>query len=133
MAQLRRHKTEFEERSIRLVAVSPSEGASAVSVCSIFDFPFTCLGDPSGDAYDAYGLERGNLGRIISPRTIWRGFWAFAQGNRQGAPIGDRFRLLGAFVVDKGGELSWAWRGRDASEHARASVILSAVDELASG
>jgi hypothetical protein len=131
MAQLRRHKAEFEDRAIRLIAVSPSEGSSAESVCGVFDFPFTCLGDTSGGAYDAYGLERGNLGKIIRLRTIWRGIQAFAGGNRQGETIGDRFRLPGAFVVNEGGELLWAWRGRDASEHPRAAVILSAFDEMA--
>ncbi len=129
MAQLRRRKSDFEARGARIAAVSPAEGASARSVCEMFGFPFPCLGDPSGEAYDAYGLARGNIGRMISPRSIWRGAKAYLGGYRQGLAIGDRFRLPGAFIIGPDGMIRWAWHGRDASGHPAAADILSALDE----
>ena len=112
------------------MAVNPAEGVSAAPVCEMFNFPFACLGDPSGEAYEAYGLERGNIGRMHSFRSVWRGALAFFRGHRQGLPVGDRFRLPGAFIIGPDGILLWAWRGRDASGHAGAEMILDALDEI---
>ena len=126
---MRRHEADFEERGIRGVAVSPAPGASCGAVCAMFHFPFTCLGDPGGEAYDAYGLERHGIGRIIGLRTVWRGFRAFIGGHRQARAIGDRLRLPGAFIVGPEGGILWASRGREASDHASAAALLSALDE----
>ena len=112
------------------MAVNPAEGVSAAPVCEMLNFPFACLGAPSGEAYEAYGLERGNIGRMLSFRSVWRGALAFFRGHRQGLPVGDRFRLPGAFIIGPDVMLLWAWRGRDASGHADAEMILDALDEI---
>ncbi|MEE9240308.1 MAG: AhpC/TSA family protein [bacterium] len=129
MAQLRRQKSEFEKRGVRIVAISPVDGASAESVCGMLNVPYTCLGDPSGEAYEAYGLGRGGFWKILNIHTLFRGMLAFFGGHRQGRPMGDRFRLPGAFIIDSNGRTVWAWRGRDAAGHASALDLLSALDK----
>lgn len=124
---------EFEKRGARIVAISPAEGKSAASVCGMFGIPFKCLGDPTGEAYDAFGLGRGNLNQMFSLHTFSRAVLAFFRGHRQGLALGDRFRLPGVFIIGQGGGTQWAWRGRDAADHPSPRVILSALDETGGG
>jgi peroxiredoxin len=126
---LRRHHPEFEKRGVKVVAIGPVDGASAESVCGMLNLPCTCLGDPSGEAYEAYGLGRGGISKMVNPHTLYRGVIAFFGGHRQGRPVGDRFRLPGAFIIDQDGKTQWVWRGRDAADYPGALEILSAIDK----
>lgn len=128
--QLRRTKEEFDSRGARIVAVSPAEGASAFAVCGMFDVTYACLGDPTGAAYDAFGLERGESSHLYNVRTLVRGFLAFLRGHRQGRRLGDPFRLPGAFIIDREGIVRWSWRGRDAADHPDAIRLLSALEAV---
>ncbi len=130
---MRRHSADFEKRGARIVAISPAEGKSAESVCGMFNIPFQCLGDPTGEAYDAFGLRRGNLNQMFSFRTFFRGALAFFRGHRQGPALGDRFSLPGVFIIAPGGGTQWAWRGRDPADHPGPRAILSALDETSGG
>ncbi|MEK6709635.1 MAG: redoxin domain-containing protein, partial [Nitrospinota bacterium] len=107
MAQLRRAWPEFQERKIQLVAVSPAEGAISQAVSGMLGAPFACLGDPTGEAYDAFGLGRAGMTQVINFHTFSRGLWAMLRGHRQGRPVGDRARLPGAFLIDGDGVVRW--------------------------
>jgi hypothetical protein len=96
----------------------------------MLNVPYPCLGDPSGEAYEAYGLARGELTRLINLKTFYKGTLAFFRGHRQGATIGDRFRLPGVFFISPYGRILWLWRGRDASDHPSSHALLSALDGL---
>ncbi len=127
---MRRHQSEFEKRGVRVVTISPVDGVASDSVCGMLNVPYTCLGDPSGEAYEAYGLGRGGIWKMVNPHILYRGMVAFFGGHRQRRPVGDRFRLPGAFIIDPGGRIQWVWRGRDAADHASAFEILSAIDKV---
>jgi len=112
------------------VAVSPAGGEATAAVCGMLGVPFTCLGDPSGKAYDAFGLGRAGLSQMVSLRILWQSVRSLVRGNRPSRPQGDISRLPGAFVIDRGGVVRWARRGHDAADHAGAAELLVALDKL---
>jgi hypothetical protein len=87
--------------------------------------PVIC--DPEGRLYDAFGLKRANPGQIFSIDVLKRGVRAAKAGHKGGAkPIGDPWRLPGAFVVDRHGEIVWSYRSRNAGDNAPVAEIASA-------
>ncbi|MBI3128766.1 MAG: redoxin domain-containing protein [Candidatus Tectomicrobia bacterium] len=120
----------FQDKKIRVVAVSPAEGAAAEAVCGMLGSPFICLGDPAGKAYDAFGLVQAEVSQLINFRTFSRGLWAMLRGHRHGQTIGDRSRLPGAFIIDGEGTIRWGRRGRDAADHPTAQDLLNAWDGI---
>ena len=57
------------------------------------------VADPEKKLYEAFGLERGTIGRLMGLRTILIGARAFFAGFRQGKPIGDVAQMPGAFLI----------------------------------
>ncbi len=127
---MRLYQPEFEKRGVRVVTITPTDGAASHSVCGMLNVPYTCLGDPSGEAYEAYGLGRGGWGQMFNFHTISRAFFAKLGGHRHAKPVGDRFRLPGAFIIGSNGRTQWVQRGRDAADHASALDMLSALDSV---
>ncbi|OGL59499.1 MAG: hypothetical protein A3J27_07415 [Candidatus Tectomicrobia bacterium RIFCSPLOWO2_12_FULL_69_37] len=127
---MRRAWPSFEERKLRVAAVSPAEGVPSAAVGGALGAPFPCLGDPTGEAYDAFGLGRGEMAQMFNLHTLSRGVWAYLRGHRQTKPVGDRSRLPGAFLIDGAGRIRWGHRGRDAVDHPAASTLLAAWDRV---
>lgn len=130
---MRRSYPGFVQRGAVLLAVSPAEGDATEAICGMLSAPYVCLGDPSGEGYDAYGIERASMKQMINFHTLFRAIGAFFKGHRQSRAVGDRERLPGAFVIDSGGMIHWAWRGRDAADHARSPELFAALDAVRAG
>jgi peroxiredoxin len=75
--------------------------------------PFPLLVDPDRAAYQAYGLERGSVGRVWG----WRALKRYGEIIRSSgvanlrAPREDTLQLGGDFVVDAAGRLAWGFWG----------------------
>jgi hypothetical protein len=63
-----------------------------------------------------YGIERGNVLRLMSPDAIRAGARAAARGHQQGQATGDQQRLPGTFIVDGDGVVRYAHYGRYAGD-----------------
>jgi hypothetical protein len=55
--------------------------------------------DPTCETYRAFGLEKGRLHQLFSPRVFWDGFKASLKGYQIGPLEGDGFQMPGAFLV----------------------------------
>ena len=58
--------------------------------------------DPECVLYRAFGLRRGKLAQLFSPRIIRNGIWAILAGHRLGKLNGDGFRMPGVFILVDG-------------------------------
>ena len=73
------------------------------------------ISNPSGDLYEAFGLDRAGLREMLSPSVWFRGISAIAAGNLPGRPRGDVLRMPGAFVV-KDGKIAKSYLHRTIAE-----------------
>ena len=72
--------------------------------------------DADQSLYEAFGLKRGTLNQVASPRVIWRGICAgLFEGHGMGKPEGDVLQLPGVFLLDKC-EVSKSFRHRSAAD-----------------
>ena len=66
--------------------------------------------------YEAFGLKRGTIAQVASPRVIWRGICAgLLEGHGMGKPEGDVLQLPGVFLLDNC-EVSNSFRHRSAAD-----------------
>ena len=66
--------------------------------------------------YEAFGLKRGTIAQVASPRVIWRGICAgLFEGHGMGKPEGDVLQLPGVFLLDNC-EVSNSFRHRSAAD-----------------
>ncbi len=98
--------------------------------CKDFAVPFPMLADEKRDAYKAYTLPRGSYVQIMGPQLLGRAFQALRSGASFGRPIGDPKQLQGTFVIERGGSVRFAHRGKDSSDNPSNAQLLSVIEKL---
>lgn len=73
--------------------------------------PFPILSDQERDSYQAYGLKRGSLGQIFSPRTILAYVKVLARGRVYHFHRSDLRQLGGDFIIGSDGEIIYTYCG----------------------
>ena len=130
VARLLEDRDRFEEAGLGVVLVGHGE-RDTIKLGKAFA-PFRILFDPDLAAYAAWGVPRGSMNDSIGPRT-W-GPLAKAhlhRGVRQrGAMGGDLLQLPGTFLVDRGGIVRYAYRGRSAPDYPTNDQVLEAARGL---
>ncbi len=99
VAQLKR---ELEESQVRIVFVhfGNAEASQALFAMNGIESPETIY-DEDQQLYRAFGLRRGSLAEVASPRVLWRGIRAgLFEGHGIGRPEGDILQLPGVFLLD---------------------------------
>jgi peroxiredoxin len=128
---LRDDRDRFEAAGATVVLVGLGTPEQAEGFCRKRGVPFACLTSPDGEAHRAFGLRRGTLSQLAGPR-MW-GPWlrATARGHHQGRlGQGDPTQLPGTFVVDTGGVVRYAHRGRRADDTPPNGHVLDALAAL---
>ncbi len=100
--------------------------AEAAELCRRYRCSFPCLSDPEAEAYRAFGLERGGVTQVITPRIIFRAAVSAFRGN-YGGTMGDIFQMGGTFVIDREGVVRYRYRNRDAADNAPVAEVLAAL------
>jgi hypothetical protein len=75
--------------------------------------------------HKAFGIERGNILRMIAPDALAAGARAAARGHTQGQGTGDAQRLPGTFIVDAAGAIRYAYYGKHAGDQPDLTVLLA--------
>ena len=133
VAQLRDDRERFEASGARLVLVTLSSPSRTKGFCEEREVPFVCLSDPSKRSYGAFGLERGGLRDLYSPRTVTRGLHAWRHGARTSVKLGeDVWQMPGTFVIDREGVVRYAHRNHDVADTPSNDEVLAAVETLGS-
>ncbi len=127
---MRKEYTTFKGKNTEVVAVAQGTAPDIAKFCKDFAVPFPMLADEKRDAYKAYTLKRGSIMQIMGPQLLGRAFQALRSGASFGRPIGDPKQLQGTFVIEKGGALKFAHRGKDSSDNPSNAQLLSVIEKL---
>ena len=95
-------KRKLEEAAVRIVFVhfGNAEASKLLFALNEIDSPETIYDDDQ-QLYRAFGLRRGGLVEVASPRVLWRGVRAgLLDGHGMGLPEGDVLQLPGVFLLE---------------------------------
>ena len=88
------------------------------------------LADPERKAYQAYGLERGNLFQTFLNRKVWK---AISQARKKGyrvetPPAGqDAMQMSGTFIISKEGKIELPYYYDNIADHPSLDLLLEGV------
>ncbi len=123
---MREAYSEFQARGAEVAIVTIDAPAQVAALCQRYRCEFPCLSDPRAEAYRAFGLERGGVAQLVTPRIIWRAAVSALKGN-YGGPIGEIFQMGGTFVIDREGVVRYRYRNRDAADNAPLAEVVAAL------
>jgi peroxiredoxin len=89
-----------------------------------------CLSDPERKAYQAYGLERGNLFQTFLNPKVWS---AISKSRKKGYPVDppppgqDAMQMSGVFIISKEGRVELPYYYDYIADHPSLDLLLSGV------
>lgn len=89
-----------------------------------------CLSDPQRKAYEAYGLERGNLFQTFLNPKVWA---AISKSRKKGyrvepPPVGqDAMQMSGTFIISQTGQIELPYYYDHIADHPPLDLLLSGV------
>lgn len=113
-----------------MVAVAQGTAQDVAKFCRDFAVPFPVLADTKREAYKAYALPKGNFMQVMGPQLLGRAAQALLSGASFGKRIGDPMQLQGTFVIEKGGFVRFAHRGKDSSDNPSNKQLFSVLEKL---
>jgi thioredoxin-dependent peroxiredoxin len=118
------HKEEIKAAGLRVVAVGLGEPKHARQFGGKLAPSVTCVTNETPELYDAYGIARGNVLRLVAPDAIKAGARAASKGFTQGSATGDTLRLGATFIVDTDGLVRYAHYNKHAGDHPDIPALL---------
>ena len=110
-----------------MVAISFEPRDRLFQLSRQLQLPFPILSDPERDVYAAYGLGRGRLLKIFSPKTVWTYIKHFARGRRYHHAASDWRQLGGDFVLGEDGTVLFEHRGQTPADR---PTVASLIERL---
>jgi len=122
-------KAEFDRRGVAIVIVSFAEPAKLVPYLEYHRWPFTVLADPERKAYAAFALNRLSWWHVFSLATLKLYFKLLRKGlQRQDFGKEDIYQAGGDFVLDREGNILFAYRSEDPGDRPSVGSLLMAID-----
>ena len=90
------------------------------------------IADSGALLYDAFGVERGRLAAVVGPTAMVRGVKAALRGHLVGKPVGDVWRMPGAFLLD-GDAIVWAQEPEHSGDHPDLAEVRALTSRVRSG
>lgn len=118
------HKEEIEAAGLRVVAVGLGQPKHARHFGDKLAPSVDCITTEEPVLHSTYGVERGNMLRMIAPDAIAAGARAASRGHTQGSATGDMQRLPGTFIVDETGILRYAYYSKHAGDYPELGELL---------
>lgn len=126
------HKAEIEAAGLQVVAVGLGQPKHARHFGDKLAPSVACLTNEEPVLHAIYGIERGNMLRLMAPDALMAGAKAASRGHTQGTATGDQQRLPGTFIVDATGIVRFAYYGKYAGDNPDLDEMLSWWREAAS-
>ena len=119
------HHAEIEAAGLRILAVGLGEPKHARHFGGRLAPNVECLTNEKPTLYEAFGIERANVLRLMAPDAIMAGARAASRGHTQGESTGETTRLPGTFIVDAQGMVRYAHYGKHAGDQPDLEELLS--------
>ena len=110
------HHEKIEAAGLRILAVGLGEPKHARHFGGKLAPSVECLTNEEPTLYEAFGIEKGNMLRMLAPDALAAGARAAREGHRQGTATGDQQRLPGTFIIDAQGIVRYAYYGKHAGD-----------------
>ncbi len=130
LAQLEQGNEEFKAASLQMIAVAMGQPKHNQQFCGSLAPSLTCLTHETTEPYLTYGLNQGKLGQLASLNVVANGAKAAMQGHQGAMVYGDVRMMPGTFIVDRDGNIAWAYYSKDVSDHPSNEVILEAATQV---
>ena len=126
-------KTEFDRRHVPIVVVSFAEPKQIARYADDHRWPFATFIDPERSAYRAFGLQRLSWLRVFSPATLWFYFRSRRNGQqRRDYGKEDIYQGGGNFLIDRQGNIHFAYRSHDPADRPTVLQLLHEIDRVQS-
>ena len=110
------HRQEIEATGLHIVAVGLGEPKHARHFGGKLAPGVECITNEQPTLHAAFGIEKGNMLRMLAPDALMAGARAARAGHSQGQATGDQQRLPGTFIIDQGGVVRYAYYGKHAGD-----------------
>jgi peroxiredoxin len=123
-------KDRIEQAGLNLAAVMQGTPAATAAFAQQFAPGLLCLADPERKAYQAYGLERGDLFQTFLNPKVWS---AISKSRKKGyrvetpPPGQDAMQMSGVFIISRTGRIELPYYFDDIADHPPLDLLLSGV------
>jgi peroxiredoxin len=130
---VRSFKAEFDRRGVVISAVSFAEPAVLFDYQKRHQWPFLMLADPKRIAYGKFALKRLSLFHVFSPATLKLYLKLFRLGlAREDYGKEDIYQAGGDFLLDRAGNILFAYRSQNPADRPSAERLLREIDRMSS-
>ena len=129
LGEVESHIEQFRERHTNLLVVSQAKPAMLTLFLKHYPKPYPVVGDPERAVYHAFGLERANPWTFANPLVIAAYLKQIVLGTRVRAPYEgeDVLQLGGDFLLNRRGEIGYAYRSRLTTDRPGIPELLAAI------
>lgn len=128
--QLAQNTAWFNERGVRVVAVTMGKPYEAKMFCAQRSPDVVCVSNPDQSAYQAYAIGKVGAQDVLSPgswrawgRVMRRGFKPSSSGNQ------DTMQLGATFIVGTGGQIALAHYDKYMGDHPQMEKLHAVVND----
>ena len=126
------HREEIEAAGLQIVAVGIGRPEHSRQFGGRLAPNVECVTNEEPDVHARFGIEQGNMLRLIAPDAIVAGARAAGQGHKQGSATGDVRRLTATFIVDETGTVRYCHYGKHAGDHPDLTEVVRFWREITS-
>jgi peroxiredoxin len=128
--QLAQNTEWFNERGVRVAAVTMGKPYEAKMFCAQRSPDVVCLSNPDQSAYKEYGIGKINAQDVINPRSWSAWVKVMGRGFKPGAPGEQDAQQLGAtFIIDTDGKVLLAHYNKFMGDHPEIRKLKAIVDD----
>ena len=122
-------KDHLDARRVSILVISFAEPEKLAVYQGHHRWPFVMLADPNRIAYDAFALKRLSWFRVFSKATL-KLYWRLLREGKKREDYGrdDIYQSGGDFLLDRDGNLLYAYRSRDPADRPTVAKLLEIID-----
>lgn len=123
-------KDRIEQAGLNLAFVMQGTPAATAAFAQQYAPGLLCLSDPERKAYQAYGLERGDLFQTFLNPKVWS---AISKSRKKGYPVEmppagqDAMQMGGVFIISRTGRIELPYYFDHIADHPPLDLLLSGV------
>lgn len=120
----------IEKAGLAIAVITQGTPAMTAEFAKKFAPGLLCLSDPERKAYEAYGLERGNLFQTFFNPKVWA---AVAESRKKGYPVDppppgqDAMQMSGTFIISRAGRIELPYYYDHIADHPPLDLLLNGV------
>jgi len=123
-------KERIKEAGLDIAIVMQGDPASTALFAEKYAPGLFCLADPERKAYQAFGLDRGNIFQTFLNPKVWSGI---SKSQKKGykveppPPGQDAMQMSGTFIISKGGKVILPYYYDHIADHPQLDLLLNGV------